>query len=206
MTTKLLAALVKARKEMGAAKKGAVNPHFRSKYADLGSVMEAVKEPLEAQGLAFVQDIENGCVVTVIMHESGECLRLAPFPIMATKQDAQGTGSGLTYARRYSLQTALGVPAEDDDGNAASKPTNVISPVKSAMQGVQVDEAKVSKIASALIDFHAASATEDVEYQTYELVESLDSDMKLAVWAALAEHSKVRSWIKKVSEAHRKAA
>jgi ERF superfamily len=205
MSTKVLAALVKARKDIGAAKKGAVNPHFRSKYADLGSVMEAVKEPLEGQGLAFVQDIENGCVVTVIMHESGECLRLAPFPIMATKQDAQGMGSGLTYARRYSLQTALGVPAEDDDGNAASKPT-VISPVKAAMQGVQVDEAKVSKVASALIDFHAASATEDVDYQTYELVESLDNDTKLAVWAALAEHSKVRSWIKKVSEAHRKAA
>jgi hypothetical protein len=120
--SELVKALIAARKEMTAAKKGKDNPFFKSKYADLSSVIEAVKDALEAHGLSFVQDIEGGSVVTVILHESGESMRLAPFPILTTKQDAQGFGSGVTYARRYSLQCALGVPAEDDDGNAASQP------------------------------------------------------------------------------------
>jgi hypothetical protein len=121
--SELIKALVAARKEIGGAKKGSVNPAFRSKYADLAAVIEAVKDPLERHGLTFVQDIADQTVVTVILHESGETMRLAPFPIVATKPDAQGHGSALTYARRYSLQTALGVPAEDDDGNAAAAPT-----------------------------------------------------------------------------------
>ena len=117
----LVKALVAARKEMGSAKKTSENPHFRSKYADLSAVIEAVKHPLEKHGLTFVQDICDHHVVTVVMHEAGEQLRLAPFPILAGKPDAQGNGSALSYARRYSLQTALGVPAEDDDGNAANR-------------------------------------------------------------------------------------
>ena len=196
-------ALVAARKDIGAAKKGNINPHFKSKYADLGSVMEAVKEPLEAHGLAFVQDIENNCVVTVIMHTSGECLRLAPFPIVASKQDAQGFGSALTYARRYSLQTALGVPSEDDDGNAAVKP-NVISPVKEALKGTTVDDSKAQSIANALVDFYTefteSGPDSDADYKAFELLEPMDSDMKLSVWQILQPQSKVRAWLKKIGE------
>ena len=203
--SELVKALIAARKEMTAAKKGKDNPFFKSKYADLSSVIEAVKEPLEAHGLSFVQDIDNGSVVTVILHESGESMRLAPFPVLSTKQDAQGVGSGVTYARRYSLQTALGVPAEDDDGNAASQPSKRFpSPVDSSLEGVQVDKAKVQKVASALIDMHAANQNgEDTVYSALETVDTLDSDEKLAVWAELAQHSKVRSWLKKVREEHR---
>jgi hypothetical protein len=200
----LIKSLVAARKLIGAAKKGAINPHFKSKYADLASVIEAVKEPLEACGMTFVQTIKDNCVVTVILHDSGETLELAPFPIVASKQDAQGFGSALTYARRYSLQTALGVPSEDDDGNAASK---VISPVKEALKGATVDQAKVDKVASALIDYHSAmEAGVDTAYNAYEEVESLDDDEKLAVWLLLQGHSKVRSWLKKVGEERRKMA
>jgi hypothetical protein len=206
--SELVKALIAARKEMGAAKKGKDNPFFKSKYADLASVMEAVKGPLEAHGLSFLQDIENGAVITVILHESGETMRLAPFPVMSTKQDAQGVGSGVTYARRYSLQTALGVPAEDDDGNAASQPQKKFpSPVASAIEGVQVDKAKVAKVAATLVDLHAANeAGEDVGYSAFETVETLDSDEKLAVWSELAQYSKVRSWLKKVSAEHRATA
>jgi hypothetical protein len=188
----LIKALVAARKDIGAAKKGSVNPHFRSKYADLGNVMEAIKEPMEAHGLAFVQTIDNNCVVTVILHESGEAMHLAPFPIIATKADAQGHGSALTYARRYSLQTALGVPAEDDDGNAAVR-APVISPVKESLKGEDYDPAKVTLIVDTLRGYLAEPGK---EYNVFEEVEGLTDGYKLAVWNALG--SSERSRIKKI--------
>lgn len=207
----LIKALVAARKEIGSAKKGSVNPHFRSKYADLASVIEAVKEPLENHGLTFVQDCRHATdvgwlVCTVIYHESGEKLELAYVPVLATKPDAQGWASGNTYARRYSLQMALGVPAEDDDGNAASKPSAVISPVKEALKGTAVDMELARKIASSLVDLYADDASSDADYQAWELIEPMDSDLKLAVWDILQPHSKVRSWLKKVGDEHRAKA
>lgn len=203
----LIKSLVAARKEIGAAKKGSTNPHFKSKYADLASVIEAVKEPLEKHGLTFVQDCRHAAdvgwlVCTVIYHESGEKLELAYVPVLATKPDAQGWASGNTYARRYSLQMALGVPAEDDDGNEASKRIN---PVKESLKGVEVDQGKAEKIASALVDLHSDGGT-DADYQAWELIEPMDSDLKLAVWDILQPHSKVRSWLKKVGDEHRAKA
>ncbi len=200
----LVKALVAARKEIGGAKKGSENPHFRSKYADLSAVIDAVKVPLENHGLTFVQDIDNHHVVTVVMHETGESLRLAPFPIIATKPDAQGNGSALTYARRYSLQTALGVPAEDDDGNAASKTAGEVkkfpSAVHSALRGEAWNEEKVKKVVAAIREHLARNN----EYGVFEETESLDSVEKLAVWTAL--DSKERSRIKKIESEHRKAS
>jgi hypothetical protein len=110
------------------AVKGKTNPAFRSKYADLSSVVDAVKPALAEHGLWFRQvthPADGGvCVETVIHHSSGESLACGPLFVPASKQDAQGFGSALTYCRRYSLMAAFGVPAEDDDGNAAvaSKP------------------------------------------------------------------------------------
>jgi hypothetical protein len=121
----LSAAMAKAFAEIEAATKTANNPHFKSKYADLGAVIDAVKPPLIKYGLFFTQrshPAENGVSVeTVIHHEGGEELSLGTLFVPANKQDAQGFGSALTYARRYGLMTAFGVPAEDDDGNAASR-------------------------------------------------------------------------------------
>lgn len=121
----LSAAMAKAFAEIEAATKSATNPHFKAKYADLGAVIEAVKPPLIKHGLFFTQrshPAENGVSVeTVLHHEGGEELSLGVLFVPANKQDAQGFGSALTYARRYGLMTAFGVPAEDDDGNAASR-------------------------------------------------------------------------------------
>jgi hypothetical protein len=203
MMSEVIKALVKARKDIGAAKKDTVNLFFKSKYADLGAIMEAVKEPLEAHGLAFVQDIAEGAVVTVIMHESGETLRLAPFPIVASKQDAQGHGSALTYARRYSLQTALGVPSEDDDGNAASRPAKKFAPPIESAQGTP-DVSKVDAVVAALEGFGADEAQgEDRSWQYHETVSTLEADDKIAVWARLP--SGIRARIKRI-EADFKAA
>lgn len=121
----LNAALVKALAEIGGAAKDKLNPHFKAKYADLSSVIDAIKPVLARHGLAFTQHChpaENGVSIeTVVRHEGGEQESLGILFVPANKNDAQGFGSALTYARRYALMTAFGVPAEDDDGNAASR-------------------------------------------------------------------------------------
>lgn len=120
----LAAALNKAQSEMGGASKDANNPFFKSKYADLGSVVAAIKEPFASNGLSYTQfPIEDGGrigVETILMHESGEWLSNS-FTVNLTKQDAQSAGSAITYARRYALQSIAGIPSEDDDGNSATQ-------------------------------------------------------------------------------------
>jgi len=120
----LFSAYAKAFPEIEGALKDSINPHFKSKYADLTSTMMAVKPALAKYGLSFVQIshiVEGGaCAETLIMHTSGESLSCGKFYAPATKQDAQGYGSAMTYARRYSFSAAFGVCPEDDDGNAAS--------------------------------------------------------------------------------------
>jgi hypothetical protein len=122
----LASAMAGAFAEIEAATKASVNPHFKSKYADLGAVIEAIKPPLIKHGLFFTQHChpsEQGVSVeTMLHHASGESMSLGTLYVPANKQDPQGFGSALTYARRYGLQTGFGVPTEDDDGNAASKP------------------------------------------------------------------------------------
>jgi hypothetical protein len=119
------AALVKAQRAFGPALKDKTNPAFRSKYADLGACLDAVMDALNANGIALIQrtiPCEAGVTVeTVFVHESGETLSSGPLHVPAVKQDPQGYGSALTYARRYSVMAACGIAPEDDDGNAAAK-------------------------------------------------------------------------------------
>jgi hypothetical protein len=120
----ICAALVKAQKGFGPALKSSQNPHFKSRYADLSACVEAVVEALNDNGIALTQHTHHAeggvCVETILIHESGEELSFGKLFVPCTKQDAQGYGSAITYARRYQLQTALGIAPEDDDGNAAS--------------------------------------------------------------------------------------
>lgn len=125
-TKQVFAALVKAQRAFGPALKDKTNPAFRSKYADLGACLDAVMDALNAAGIALIQrqhPHEGGvCVETVFVHESGESYSAGMLTVPASKQDPQGYGSALTYARRYSVMAACGIAPEDDDGNAASKP------------------------------------------------------------------------------------
>ena len=120
----LASAYVAAFAEIEGAVKDAKNPHFKSKYADLPAVIAAIKPALTNHGLAFTQPCEpsaDGVTVrTLLHHEAGETMDLGSLFVPANKRDAQGFGSALTYARRYALVSAFGVPTEDDDGNAAS--------------------------------------------------------------------------------------
>jgi hypothetical protein len=117
------AALVRAQKAFGPALKTSSNPHFKSRYADLATVVEAVIDGLNSNGIALVQKTalcDTGVIVeTTFIHESGESMSTGQLHVPASKHDAQGYGSALTYARRYSLMAACGVAPEDDDGNAA---------------------------------------------------------------------------------------
>lgn len=121
----LATALCQCQGEMGAAGKDAENPFFSSKYADVSSVLKAIKAPLANNGLSFVQtphfrENEAG-VATRLMHVSGQWMESTLW-LPVGKPDAQGVGAAITYARRYSLQSILGVPAADDDGNHVSAP------------------------------------------------------------------------------------
>jgi hypothetical protein len=119
----LATALVKAQKAFGPALKTSTNPHFKSRYADLAACVEAVIDALNDNGIALIQknyDCTNGVMIeTIFVHESGEMLECGILHVPANKQDAQGYGSALTYARRYSLMAACGIAPLDDDGQAA---------------------------------------------------------------------------------------
>jgi hypothetical protein len=128
----LAAALAKAQGSMKGALKDSANPFFKSKYADLASVVEAIRAAFSANGLSYIQTVEPSDkdevrVETTLLHSSGEWISCGILSLPVSKIDAQGYGSALTYARRYSLSAAVGVAPEDDDGNAASlakpKPT-----------------------------------------------------------------------------------
>jgi hypothetical protein len=119
-------ALVAAQAEMKNAIKDSTNPHFKSSYADIASVIDSIRGPLTKNGLAFTQipklHLESGewTLVTKLLHKSGQTLE-NECPIIVAKDDAQGFGSALTYARRYGLQALTGQAADDDDGNLAAK-------------------------------------------------------------------------------------
>lgn len=128
----IAAAFVKAQADFGPALKTNTNPHFKSKYAGLDACVEAVIDALHKHDIGLMQrtlNCESGVTVeTVFLHTSGETLSSGPLHVPAIKQDAQGYGSALTYARRYSLMAACGIAPEDDDGHAASKATSYTKP------------------------------------------------------------------------------
>jgi hypothetical protein len=125
MTTKNLAtALIKFHDSGAAAKKGAANPFFKSKYASLEEVIETVRAEAGKVGLTFTQLVDFNhhhiFVTTILMHESGESVTGRTPVLTKDNTDPQKMGSGITYAKRYGLQAAFGLPSEDDDGNSAS--------------------------------------------------------------------------------------
>jgi hypothetical protein len=120
----LAQALSKMQGQMTPAIKDATNPAFKSKYADLASVWEAIRKPLSDNGLSVTQQtdvLDNGqmILITTVWHMSGESL-VARYPLTPAQNTIQAVGSCLSYARRYSISALLGVTQDDDDGNAGS--------------------------------------------------------------------------------------
>jgi hypothetical protein len=141
-------ALLKAQSEMSNPKKGATNPFFKSKYADLNAIREAVIPTLNANGISVLQPIvhldSKNFVKTILLHESGESIESVTEIIYNKLNDAQAQGSGISYARRYALQSFVCVGADDDDGQTAVK--NKPNATKEIMDKAKTANATIEQV------------------------------------------------------------
>lgn len=130
MATNVIAQLIEARKAIQPPVKSGTNPHFRSRYVTLEGVIEAVTGPLSDHGFMLTQEVTaEPSVCTVLRHKDDPVWQLTSnVPLVLGKQDMQGLGSAITYARRYGIMSLLNLPAEDDDGNGASGTPNDAAP------------------------------------------------------------------------------
>lgn len=179
--TDLATALCLAQAEMGGAIKDSNNPFFKSSYADLTSVIKVIKEPFAKYGLSFVQlpvtsAGGNGVgVATMLMHKSGQWLQ-GEYLLPMDKVTPQGAASSITYARRYALQSLVGIPSVDDDSELAmyrNEPEPVEPPPAKRVS---------KKLAQDVVALVVAS---EISGETSELVEAL---------AELEEHEKQVIW------------
>ena len=182
---KIAPALVKAQALVLNAKKDTANSFFKCKYADLASVKEAMQEPFALNELAVLQEpqTENSqvCLVTTLIHSSGEFMR-SKF-VVPCKQDAQGYGSAVTYARRYTIQAIAGIAPEEDDGNAASGVGNnkALAAVPALKTADQVQSQRKPSSHTDLLGFgkHKDKEWKDVPYEYVQwLVDK--QDMKIS--------------------------
>jgi hypothetical protein len=195
----ICSALVRAQRGFAPALKTSTNPHFRSKYVDLAGCIEAVVDALNAAGIALIQrtseDSTGVTVETVFVHESGEMMECGKLHVPASKQDAQGYGSALTYARRYSLMAAAGIAPEDDDGNAASR---TLTPKVSATKTDLVPPNRMAVVADVAAAIDERMSANDLIGAFEEYSGITDVEEKTALWGML--DSKTRSSIKKHAE------
>ena len=169
-TPELLAALAKMQGEVENATKASVNPHFRSKYADLAEVLNTVRPVLAANGLSVIQspsfDGVKVSVTTAICHSGGGHIS-GEISCVPAKQDGQGIGAATTYLRRYALAAFAGIAQEDDDGNSSTTTKRADYPkisdeqaisIKDSLESLNIDEGAflkhygVAKIADLTTD------------------------------------------------------
>ena len=210
----IASALVRAQRGFAPALKTSTNPHFRSKYVDLAGCIEAVVDALNAAGIALIQrtfeDNTGVTVETVFVHESGEMLECGKLHVPASKQDPQGYGSALTYARRYSLMAAAGIAPEDDDGNGARKAkedeekakadaaSKTPAPKVSATKTDLVPPNRMNIIADVAAAIGERMSANDLIGAVEEYSGITDVEEKMSLWGML--DSKTRSAIKKQAE------
>ncbi len=184
----LFEALSKAQSEMTGAKKGSENPFFKSKYADLHAILEAVRESLAKHSLCVIQTVNiqqegSAAVITTLGHKSGQWIQ-GSCPIINTKGDAQGMGSAITYARRYSLAAICGIAQMDDDGNDAVKSAPVIKIPQKEQKEFQ------AQVVSCLENDDATGLA--------ELWSEYDTDHKTVLWGLF--NSQQRSAMKRIEK------
>ena len=208
--TTIYQAFVKAQKAFGPALKTSTNPHFRSRYADLSACVEAVIDALNNNGIGLVQvthPCESGVSIeTVLVHESGQTMTSGVLHVPASKQDAQGYGSALTYARRYSLMAICGIAPEDDDGNRASKPIEVkakdikverVSVVNKATGEVTevLNTTKKSRIEKTIYDIRTLAEEQQPAAAEYLKQHSCEYSEALGVWTCPIRLQRLQSCI-----------
>lgn len=179
--TKIAAALLKAQGAMGNAVKDASNPFFKSKYADLNSIREACMPSLQLNGISLIQptvtiDGKN-YVETILLHESGEWMSCETEIVFSKQGDAQAQGSGITYARRYGMQSFLNVGADDDDGNTASQPAKVQHKSSEALKAkpfLERGTVDFTNVTNALLQ---GKATIEQVKQKFQLLEPMENEL-----------------------------
>jgi hypothetical protein len=197
--TELAAALCKAQGSIQGASKDSVNPHFKSKYADLASCWDACRSHLSDNGLSIVQipivDKDRAGVTTILMHSSGQWIKgdlLMQIAVRALKDrqgnplpkgdpDPQTTGSCITYARRYALAAFVGIAPEDDDGNAASSRAEsrvhntpapeITQPMLQRLYTLQSRSAwDVTKLKAIMLEKYAVNSSKELNRKQYDEV------------------------------------
>ena len=202
----IYAALVKAQSEFKPLKKTATNPFLKSKYSTLDDIMEATKKALAENGLGFTQSVRGNVVVTTIFHISGQVIE-SEFPLIINEQDPQKQGAAYTYARRYCLQAALGITAEnDDDAESVVHPTqsklSTQSKAKPTPQSVPSKESVQPTANITGIDYF--KNLPDVKVEENETGEVFVSGKTYAYSSSLKKlgfvfSSESKSWIKKAA-------
>jgi hypothetical protein len=213
MNDKIFQAFIAAQRQFGPALKSSTNPHFRSRYADLSACVEAVIDALNTNGLGLVQvthPCESGVSIeTVLVHESGQTMTSGVLHVPASKQDAQGYGSALTYARRYSLMAICGIAPEDDDGNRASKPIEIkakdikverVSVVNKATGEVTevlnaTKEPKKSRIEKTIYDIRTLSEEQQAPAAEYLKQHACEYSEALGVWTCPIKLQRLQSCV-----------
>lgn len=199
----LIEALSKAQGEIVGAVKDSKNPFFKSSYADLASVMEAIRVPFSMNGLAYVQTTEADdtgvAVTTTLAHKSGQWMR-GKLRMMPKDATPQGIGSCITYARRYALAAIAGVAQIDDDAEGAMgrKSGTAINP-----RGELGRDQDAKKVQDYVSRFRAAFDADMEEAEVCALVYSIhteiasDHDLYIAVGGALgsADSKKLKDCI-----------
>jgi len=174
---KLFEAMAKAQGMMSGAKKGAENPFFKSKYADLHQVWEAVREPLSSNNLSVIQTTgeANGqiFVYTTIGHSSGEWMR-SETPVKLMKQDPQAMGSAITYARRYALAAICGIAQMDDDAESAMQRADH----KPTAENVKVPQ----KVIKEFVEQATACIESADSHGLKQLFSEFGADEKVVLW------------------------
>ena len=158
-------ALLEAQREMGNALKDSKIPFFKSSYADLNSIREACLPSLNKHGIVVLQPTAfidgKNFIKTILLHESGESMESLTEIVYSKQNDAQSQGSGITYARRYGLQSFVNVGAEDDDGNKSSQLKKEETPKqKVPLLATKIDDVnKAFKEGKTTMDFLLANYT-----------------------------------------------
>jgi hypothetical protein len=188
--TAITPALIAAQQSITFAAKNALNGHLKNTYANLAAVIEAVKNPLNDNGIAFIQSITESDdgklrITTRLLHKSGEWIEdtaSSPMP----KADSQGLGSACSYLRRYTLSAMMGVYQDDDDGHGARAeppaPEKKVAPKP-------LDEEKM-KIILEILEVAAKNGRAELGNVYKEIP---DSPEKVAVIAVHGENLKGRA-------------
>jgi len=186
----IYAALAAAQAGMGTVVKGAVNPAFKSKYADLADVVAVVVPALSANGIAMYHSMirdEHGLMMrTTLSHGMTDTHIHCDVPLIVDRNNMQGMKSATTYAKRIGVESLTGIAPEDDDGNAASKAAPVVTePVR------------------------APNINADQFIAMNDLIEQTGTDAaKLAQWlgAKTLEELNVQQWDRAMAQLRKKAA